>query len=120
MNFVRPSLVQILSAVTALVTQVLNAARWSAGTRASMQFTKSVRPDELSRLVAPTFDTQVFTWFFALATAEDTAVDVATDETALLALLLQPAAANVSGAAMTAVATIAAAWCFAGMTDPPV
>jgi len=105
MNFVRPSLVQIWSLTAALVTQLLNACCFSGGTMLVRQLTSLVRPDELSRSLAPVFEMQAVACSFALATADDDAMGVVVPVPPplglVVVLLLQPTIAVIAAAAIT-------------------
>lgn len=111
MNFVRPSLVQTLSVVAALVTQFLNACCLAGGTMLVRQLTSLVRPDELSRSVTVVFEMQAVASSFALATADDDAMGVvvlvppfvplAVVGVVVVALLPQPTIAAAASAATT-------------------
>jgi hypothetical protein len=104
MNFVRPSLVQIWSLTAALVTQLLNACCFSAGTMLVRQLTSLVRPDELSRSLTPVFEMQAVACSFALATADDDAMGVVVPVPPpglVVVPLLQPTIAAIAAAAIT-------------------
>ena len=103
-NFVRPSLVQIWSLTAALVTQFLNACRFSGGTMLVRQLTSLLRPDELSRSLTPVFEMQAVAWSFALATADDDAMGVVVPVPPpglVVVVLLQPTIAAIAAAAIT-------------------
>jgi len=103
-NFVRPSLVQTWSLTAALVTQLLNACRFSGGTMLERQLTSLVRPDELSRSLTPVCEMQAVACSFALATADDDAMGVVVPVPPpglVVVVLPQPAIAAIAAAAIT-------------------
>lgn len=116
MNLLRPSLVQILSLVAALVTQFLNASWRAGGTMLFRQLVSSLRPEEESRPVTPVLLRHAVASSLAFATADDVASDVACDATLEALPLLHPAPAP---AMITSAAAAGATYHFPDIPFPP-